>query len=78
MRRNRDGKYTEGEMTLDPRSTYTTEKAATFLKRLRGTQGNAKLAAASLGLSNSTVQSWIKRFPEFGAEYRRVKQEVKG
>lgn len=57
--------------------SYTQEKAEIFLKRLRGTEGNLKLAAKSLSLNTAKVQHWRQAFPEFDEQVLKVLMETK-
>jgi hypothetical protein len=55
---------------------YTPEKAEMFLKRLKGCQGNVKLAATSLGLDRSVPQAWARSYPDFAEKLREARREA--
>lgn len=55
------------------KSTYSQDHARTFLKRLKGCDGNSKLACQSLGMSQSTPHKWASLHPEFAEKFKEVR-----
>ena len=59
------------------KEVYSPQRVEAFLKRLRGTGGEIKSAAESLGLQPVLIKRWKQKHPEFKQECERVVAEAK-
>lgn len=55
------------------KSTYSQDRAISFIKRLKGCEGNLKIACKSLSMSTSTPYVWARIHPEFAEKFKEVR-----